>query len=104
MPTNAIWAAVLGQVCLEHDTEHRFIKPNHPWTNGQVERMIRTLKEATVRRYTTHLSAFPDAYNFAKRLKTVNGLTPYETICKAWTDEPDRFIRNPNHLMMGLNT
>jgi catechol 2,3-dioxygenase-like lactoylglutathione lyase family enzyme len=54
------------------------VKPNHPWTNGQVERMNRTLKEATVRRYhyETHhqpedrLAAFLDAYNLAKRLKT----------------------------------
>ena len=51
--------------------------------NGQVERMNRTLKEATVRRYhyatdqqlQEHLAAFLDAYNFAKRLKSLNGLT-----------------------------
>lgn len=50
---------------------------NHPWTNGQVERMNGTIKEATVRRFhddthrslRTHLTTFPDAYNFAKRLK-----------------------------------
>jgi transposase InsO family protein len=36
---------------LQHGIEHRFKKPNHPWTNGQVERMNRTLKDATVRRY-----------------------------------------------------
>lgn len=52
--------------------------------------MNRTLKEATVRRYhhssrqqlEVHLSAFLDAYNFAKRLKTLNGPTPYEAICR----------------------
>ncbi len=73
------------RVCHEHDIEHRPTKPNHPWTNGQVERMNRTLKEATVRRYhygshrqlEDHLAAFLDAYNFAKRLKTLRGLTPY---------------------------
>lgn len=26
-------------------------KPNRPWTNGQVERMNRTIKEATVKRF-----------------------------------------------------
>jgi transposase-like protein len=49
----------------------------HQWTNGQVERMNRTLKEATVQRYyddthgqlRRHLADFLAAYNFAKRLK-----------------------------------
>jgi len=31
--------------------EHRLTKPNHPWINGQVERINRTIKEATVKRY-----------------------------------------------------
>src|SRR4051812_19497526 len=39
------------------------------------------------------LAAFLDAYNFAKRLKTLRGLTPYEAICRAWTDDPERFSR-----------
>ncbi|KID12324.1 hypothetical protein P279_29050 [Rhodobacteraceae bacterium PD-2] len=43
------------------------------------------------------------AYNFARRLKTLNGLTPYEYICNIWTSEPDRFILNPIHQMPGLN-
>jgi hypothetical protein len=92
--------------------EHRLTKPNHPWTNGQVERMNRTLKEATVRRYhyetrrqlENHLGAFLDGYNFAKRLKTLHGLTPYEAICTAWANEPDRFRLDPVHLTSGLNT
>ena len=53
--------------------------------------MNRTLKDATVKRYfyethdqlRAHLRDFVDAYNFARRLKTLRGLTPYEFICKA---------------------
>ncbi len=37
--------------CAKADIDHRLTKPFHPWTNGQVERMNRTLKEATVRSY-----------------------------------------------------
>jgi hypothetical protein len=51
-----------------------------------------------------HLSAFLKAYNFAKRLKTLAGLTPYEAICKAWVAQPDRFLRDPSRLTSGLNT
>ena len=40
----------------------------------------------------------------ARRLKTLNGLTPYEYIARIWTSEPDRFIVNPIHQMPGLNT
>lgn len=89
-----------------------------PWVraglslNGQVERMNRTIKDATVKRYyydshdqlRAHLADFIAAYNFARRLKTLNGLTPYEYIYKVWTSEPDRFIVNPIHQMPGLKT
>ena len=97
--------------CAELDIEHRLTKPRHPWTNGQVERMNRTIKDATVRRfhYENHdqlrqyLADFVAACNFARRLKTLRGLTPYEAICKAWTDEPSRFIHNPHHQIPGPN-
>lgn len=98
--------------CRENDIEHRFTKINHPWTNGQVERMNRTIKDATVKRFHyddhdqlhRHLSDFIVAYNFCRRLKTLKGLTPYEFIRKQWTSEPDRFIVDPIHQMPGLNT
>lgn len=88
-------------------------KPNHPWsledhkksggcfpTNGQVGRMSRTIKEATVKRFhydshdqlRTQFADFTAADNFAPRHKTLGGLTPYEYICKIWTSEPDSFI------------
>ena len=51
-----------------------------------------------------HLHDFIDAYNYGRRLKTFKGLTSFEYICKIWTNEPDRFILNPNHQMPGLNT
>ncbi len=38
-----------GQLCAEWGIEHRFTKPAHPRPNGQVERMNRTVKEATIR-------------------------------------------------------
>ncbi len=49
----------------------------------------------------SHLAAFVDAYNIARRLKTLKGLTPCEAICKAWTKEPERFTINPLHQMPG---
>ena len=98
--------------CADLDIEHRLTKPRHPWTNGQVERMNRTIKDATVKRFyydshdqlRQHLADFVAAYNFARRLKTLRGLTPYEAICKAWTDEPCRFIQDPHHQMPGSNS
>jgi transposase-like protein len=95
----------------QNDIDHRLTKPRHPWTNGQVERMNRTLKDATVRRYyydthdqlRGHLGDFLAAYTFARRLKTLRRLTPYEYICKIFTSEPQRFRLDPIHQMPGLN-
>jgi transposase InsO family protein len=83
---------IFDRVCDENGIEHRLTKVKHPWTNGQVERMNRTIREATVKRFyyethdqlRQHLADFVMAYNFARRLKTLRGLTPYEFICQQW--------------------
>jgi hypothetical protein len=66
---------------------------------------------ATVKRFNyetheqlqNHLPEFVGAYNFARWLKTLRGFMLYEFICKRWTSEPHRFIRDPLHQMLGLN-
>jgi transposase InsO family protein len=111
-PTARYMTHMFAMRCRENGIEHRFTKLNHPWTNGQVERMNRTIKDATVKRYhyesheqlCRHLNDFVAAYNFGRRLKTLKGLTPYEFICKCWTSEPLRFTLDPIHHMPGLNT
>ena len=100
------------RICREYGVEHRLTKPAHPWTNGQVERMNRTLKEAPVKRFhyqTTeelneHLYAFLLAYNHAKRLKTLRGLTPHEFVGAQWQKNPPIFTQDPTHLTLGLYT
>lgn len=102
--------SALHRLLQRHGIEHRFTKPAHPWTNGQVERMNRTIKEATVLRYhyqTTgqlneHLQVFLLAYDHARRLKTLRGLTPHQFICAQHQNNPDIFIQNPTHLLLGL--
>ena len=101
---------IFDRVCEENSIKHRLTKVNHPWTNGQVERMNGILKEATVKKYhygshqelQRHLNSFLDAYNFAKRLKSLKGLTPYEEILKWWKNEPERFKDQPHHHNLGL--
>ncbi len=84
-------------ICNANEIEHRLTKPNHPWTNGQIESMHRTIKEATVKRYfyedrdqlRRHFDLFVDTYNHARRLKTLKGLTPAQVIWKEWQAKPD---------------
>jgi transposase InsO family protein len=107
-----VWAHTFESACAQNDIDHRLIKPKHPCTNGQVERMNRTIKDATLKRYfyethdqlRAHLRHFVDAYNFARKLKTLKGLTPYEFICKAWTSQLQRFTISPLQQMPGLNS
>jgi len=111
-PTAMLRGHPFLRACKHHGIEHRLTKPNHPWTNGQVERMNRTLKEATVQRYhyesheqlRQHLANFLAAYNFARRLKTLRGLTPHEYVCKISPNNPASFRLDPCHHTAGLYT
>jgi len=85
---------------------------NHPWTNEQVERMNRTIKEATVKSFHSdtqeqlkmHLQTFMDAYNSARRLKSRKGLPPHEFICKIYQIQPQLFKISPLQKYIGLYT
>jgi transposase InsO family protein len=78
-----IWAHAFEHACARLDIDHRLTKPKHPWTNGQVERMNRALKDAIVKRYyyethdqlRTHLGDFVTACDFARRLKDKGAAT-----------------------------
>jgi transposase-like protein len=102
---------IFDRVCIENGIEHRLTKPYHPWTNGQAERMNRTVKDATVKAFhydnleslKAHVLAFVTAYNFAKHLKALRWRTPYQMICDAWTKDPSVFKINPHHLIPGPN-
>ena len=96
-------------ICATNGIEHRLTKPNHPWTDGQVERLNRTLKEATVKRhhFDNHdqlrrdLCNVRNAHNYACRLKPRTGLTPDEYNCKTWASEPERAVVSSFYLMPG---
>jgi transposase InsO family protein len=111
-PTARIRGHAFDRVCHEHTIEHRLTKPFHPWTNGQAERMNRTIKQATVKVFhyetlaslSAHVLAFVSAYNCAKHLKALQGRTPFQAICDAWTKAPEPFKINPHHLIPGPYT
>ncbi|MEE7493347.1 hypothetical protein MOTC310_23970 [Methylobacterium oryzae] len=72
---------IFDRIFVEHCIDQRPTKMNHPWTNGQVERMNRTTKDATVKRHhrdghtqlQTYLHQFVDAHYHERRLKILFG-------------------------------
>ena len=111
-PTARLSSHMVGMRCQENGIEHRCTKINHPWTNGQVERMNRTIKEATVKRYhyddhgqlRRHLADFPNAYNFRATTKDPQRPHAIRIHLSMLDVQPERFIINPLQQMPGLNT
>jgi len=98
-------------LCKKHAIKHKLTKFRHPWTNGQVERTNRTIKDATTKTYhydsieqfEKHLQEFLLVYNFAKRLKSLKFKTPFEFLTEKFKKNPKVFYQNPIHYSRGLN-
>jgi transposase InsO family protein len=99
-------------VCRRNGIEHRLTKPYHPWTNGQADRMIRSIKETTVRAFhyediwamRRHVADYLAAYNFAKQLKALKWRTPYETLQALYEARAELFYESPDHFTPGPYT
>lgn len=70
---------LFGLFCEANDIEHLLTKPNHSWTNRQVERMNRTIKDATVKcsrkndynQLHAHLADLVEACKLTRRLSAL---------------------------------
>ena len=97
------------RACQKHGIRHKTTRPYRPQTHGQMERMNRTIKDATtkidhydsVNRLKIHLNSFMSAYNCAKKRSALKRKTPYEAILTWWQKQPELFNINPLHLWMG---
>ncbi|MFK4136730.1 DDE-type integrase/transposase/recombinase [Pseudomonas luteola] len=86
-------------VCYRHGIEHRLTKPFHPWTNGQVERMNRTIKQATtkafhcasLRQLQDYIKGYLWACNSARPMRSLRGQTPIGFILEQWHKQPQLF-------------
>jgi transposase len=98
-----------ARLCRELGIEHRLTTIRNPWTSGRVERMGRMIQQAGDDRIghkgdadlARYLRDFVRAYNHGRRLKTLQGLTPHDFICRKWQADAQSFLRDPNHEIMG---
>ncbi len=96
------------KLCSLSEIEHRLTKPATPKTNGMVERVNGTIKNATVKAMTYQnidemkqdLNKFLIFYNFNRRhsglRKEIKVRTPYEALKYWYNLKPDLFIREPD--------
>lgn len=98
------------KICSINEIEHRLTQPATPKTNGMVERVNGTIKNATVKATTYQnidemkqdLAKFLIFYNFNRGhgglRKEIKVRTPYEALEYWYNLKPDLFIREPDML------
>ena len=100
------------QKCLDQGTKHKLTKFFSPQTNGQVERMNQTLKDATIKmfqydsidQFNVNLQDFLTFYNRSKKLSALKRLSPFDFLKNKARIQPKLFHKNLDHLCSGLNT
>lgn len=97
------------EICNKNQIDHRLTQFRHPWTNGLVERMNRTIKEATTKIYfyetkdelANHLKLWLNYYNYEKTLKSLKHKTPYDKMLEEYKENPSGFLVNLDHEIRG---
>ncbi|MBF0273827.1 MAG: IS481 family transposase [Nitrospinae bacterium] len=101
-----------SQMCLDNGIKHKLTNFFSPQTNGQVERMNQTIKNATIKmfeyetveQFKLNLEDFLNWYNMAKKLKALKRKAPYDFIIEQYKLNPKIFNKKPEHHCVGLNT
>ena len=97
------------EICNKNNIEHRLTQFRHPWTNGLVERMNRTIKEATTKIYfyenldelKKHLALWLKYYNYEKKLKSLKFKSPCDKIKEEFDKNPLGFHRKLDYEFRG---
>ena len=100
-----------SQKCLDMGTKHKLTKFFSPQTNGQVERMNKTLKDATIKmfqydsidQFKVNIQDFLTFYNRRKKLSALKRLSPFDFLKNKAKIFPKLFHKNIDHLCSGLN-
>ncbi len=94
-------------ICELSGVDYRKTKFKHPWTNSMTERVIREIKEHTIKleRYQSleemaiGIIHYQDIHNFQCRLKTLGYRTPYQATMDWFIKEQKFFLKHPNELL-----
>ena len=95
--------ALFDLICEWLEIKHKTTKAKHPWTNGQTERMVQTVKKYTIKAHhyqnieeaIKDIKRFQDTHNYYRRLKSLQGKTPYQATCEWFLKKPEIFLRDP---------
>lgn len=98
--------------CMNMGTKHKLTHFFSPQTNGQVERMNKTIKDATIKmfqyqsihQFKTNLQDFLTFYNYSKKLSALKRKSPFDFLKIKAKIFPKLFTKNLDHLCSGLNT
>jgi len=99
------------QRCLNKGIKHKLTQFFSPQTNGQVERMNKTLKDATIKmfqydtveQFQVNLHDFLNYYNCSKKLKAIGRKSPFTFLKEKYKLYPKLFTKNPDHYCVGLD-